>query len=243
MNITTYREWLTNVPDDLLAILKEVNKYGFEVRIVGGAVRDIAMGIEPRDIDLATDALPEELMFILNKYKYDIGISMINPKGIEHGTIVVTTESDEEYEITSLAYSIKDIDDRLKVSHHRDWKADALRRDFTMNSMSLAFDGKVYDYLGGLRDLANEKIKFNGFYKLRMVADPVMILRFAKFCAKLEYPNYNPGIVPFIKKNPHLIEELHQETIDWFVDQCHNGEHPYNADPILLALGVRPSVN
>ena len=132
------------------------SKNKFEVRIIGGAVRDIALGKQPKDIDLATDATPDEMIAMFDK----AGIRHI-PTGIEHGTVTAVIDK-EPYEITTLRADVETDGRRAKVKFVRNWKADAQRRDLPYNAMSLDFNGKIYDDFDGMIDLQNKVSKFVG---------------------------------------------------------------------------------
>ena len=242
MNISIFSDFAESLPIDLVEIMKVFEGYGFEIRIVGGAVRDVAMGKAPRDIDVATDASPDEIAFILQSKYEEFGFVLVDPKGIRHGTMAVTTAFGNTYEITSLAFSIKESNGRLIINRHRDWKTDALRRDFTVNAMSMGPDGELFDYLDGLGDLANERIKFVGFYKLRLALEPIMVLRFAKLATRFKDPKYNISVLKFIRKNQGLLDGIHPETLAWFLEEIRNSENPQNAIPILRSIGIAPEI-
>jgi len=242
VNIAKINDFLKNIPQDLIEIIEGLEFYGFDVRIVGGAVRDILIDKEPRDIDMATDATPDEIIFVLNRIKDKYHLKDIDAHAIEHGTIKVTTNTSNLYEITSLAFQMREREGTIKVRQHRDWKSDALRRDFTINAMSMSLEGIVFDYLGGLNDLANQRIKFIGFYKLRMLLEPILILRFANVLAKFPDPKYNLGIINFISKNRKAIDKIKPETLKKFQSEIKTTEYPNNASIVLDALQLAPSI-
>ena len=243
MNVTKINDFIEAIPVDLINIIRKIEYYGMDIRIVGGAVRDLLMNEEPRDIDLATDATPDELIFILNKLYDDMEFKNIDTGGIEHGTIKVLTKDNNLYEITSLAFHIRERGASIKTVQHRDWKIDALRRDFTINAMSMTMDGVIYDYLNGLNDLVNQRVKFVGFYKLKMLIDPIIILRFAKILTKFPNPEYNPSIIDFISSHAKLIDTIKPETLKWFRQEIKNSDNPDSATPALKALKLAPKIH
>ena len=121
---------------------------GEEVRVVGGAVRNALLGVEVADIDLAAAALPEVIAAKAEK----AGLRVV-PTGIEHGTLTLVFD-DVHFEVTSLREDIETDGRRAKVRFGRDFEAYALRRDFTVNALSVDAEGKLYDYTGSLKDLA-----------------------------------------------------------------------------------------
>lgn len=149
---------------------------GFQARYVGGCVRDAVLGLPNRDIDIATDALPERSMSLIR----DLGMTAV-PTGIDHGT--VTAVGHRHYEITTLRRDVSTDGRRASVAFTDDWREDAARRDFTMNAMFLDGDGAVLDFFGGLEDLAAGRVRFVGEAERRLAEDNLRLLRFFRFHA------------------------------------------------------------
>jgi poly(A) polymerase len=148
-----------------------------ETRIVGGAVRNALMGASVSEIDFATTALPEEVM----RRAALSGFKPV-PTGIEHGTVTVVVHG-RPFEVTTLREDIETDGRRAIVRFGRSFAADALRRDFTMNALSLGRDGKVHDEVGGLADIAARRVRFIGEARQRIAEDYLRILRFFRFHA------------------------------------------------------------
>jgi tRNA nucleotidyltransferase/poly(A) polymerase len=104
------------------------------------------------------------------------------PTGIEHGTVTVVIQG-QPFEVTTLRVDVETFGRKANVRFGRDWKADAERRDFTMNALSVSADGTVYDYVGGLADLAARRVRFIGDPGRRIGEDYLRILRFFRFHA------------------------------------------------------------
>jgi poly(A) polymerase len=167
--------WLGEAPlSDLLALL---DRGGEEVRVVGGAVRNTLLGDAPGDVDIATTAVPSEVI----KRVEAAGFKAV-PTGIEHGTITAIAGG-RPFEITTLREDVETFGRHAKVAFGRDWKRDAERRDFTINALSVARDGIIYDYVGGLRDIAERRVRFIGDAASRIAEDYLRILRFFRFHA------------------------------------------------------------
>jgi poly(A) polymerase len=167
--------WLEQAPlRDLLAAL---DRDGEEARIVGGAVRNALLGEPLGDIDVATTALPEEVIRRVEA----AGFKAV-PTGIEHGTVTVVAAG-RPFEVTTLREDVETFGRHAKVAFGRDWKRDAERRDFTMNALSVARDGTVHDYAGGLADIAARRVRFIGDADRRIAEDYLRILRFFRFHA------------------------------------------------------------
>jgi len=158
-------------------LLKLLNRDGEEARVVGGAVRNTLLGLPVAEIDVATTALPEEVM----RRVAAAGGKAI-PTGIEHGTITALIDH-HPVEVTTLRQDVETFGRKARVAFGRDWKMDAERRDFTINALSVASDGTVYDYVGGFDDISAQRVRFIGEPQRRIEEDYLRILRFFRFHA------------------------------------------------------------
>ena len=129
-------------------VLELLNANGEEARVVGGAVRNALLGLTPGDIDIATTALPDEVV----RRARAAGIKSV-PTGIDHGTVTLVIDG-QPYEVTTLREDTETFGRKAKVAFGRDWVRDAERRDFTMNGLSVDANGVVYDHVGGIADAA-----------------------------------------------------------------------------------------
>lgn len=150
---------------------------GEETRIVGGAVRNALIGHPTTDVDMATTATPD---IVMQRAK-DAGLRCV-PTGFEHGTVTVVVAG-RPFEVTSLREDVETDGRRAKVRFGRDFDADAGRRDFTINSMSLTRDGVLHDPLGGEADLVARRVRFIGDADQRIAEDYLRVLRFFRFSA------------------------------------------------------------
>lgn len=148
-----------------------------EVRVVGGAVRNALLGEPVADIDLAAAALPQDVADKAAR----AGLRVI-PTGIDHGTLTLIADG-AHFEITSLREDVETDGRRARVRFGGDFAADALRRDFTINALSVDANGELYDYVGGLDDLARRRVRFIGDAGQRIAEDYLRILRFFRFSA------------------------------------------------------------
>ena len=119
--------------DELKYIFQLFKKNNYELRIAGGAVRDLLLNKKPHDIDLASDALPEQMVDIFNKEN----IRIINLKGLKHGTIPIRIDDRVNYEITGLRLDVEAYGSNAEVEFKDDWHKDAIRRDLTINALFL----------------------------------------------------------------------------------------------------------
>ena len=167
--------WLTDgALGKLMAVL---DCDGEEARVVGGAVRNVLMGEPTGDIDVATTALPDEVM----RRAQAAGFKAV-PTGIEHGTVTVVVDHGP-FEVTTLREDVETFGRHAVVRFGRDWRADAARRDFTINALSLSRDGVVHDHVGGLADIAVRRVRFIGQASARIAEDYLRVLRFFRFHA------------------------------------------------------------
>ncbi|WP_420101362.1 CCA tRNA nucleotidyltransferase [Bosea sp. (in: a-proteobacteria)] len=171
----------------LARLLAALDGQGEETRVVGGAVRNLLLGTAPSDVDLATTALPQETM----RRGRQAGFKAI-PTGIEHGTVTLVGEG-ESFEVTTLRQDVETDGRRARVVFGRDFVADALRRDFTINALGLDAAGRVHDVCGGLGDLQARRVRFIGEPAERIREDYLRILRFFRFHA--QYGDGEPDAV------------------------------------------------
>jgi len=149
-----------------------------EARLVGGAVRDVLAGRPATDVDLATPLAPEAVVRALE----GAGIRAV-PTGIEHGTVTAVAGG-RGFEVTTLRRDLETDGRHAVVAFTADWRADAARRDFTINAMSATRDGAVFDYFGGAADLRAGMVRFVGDAATRIAEDYLRILRFFRFFAR-----------------------------------------------------------
>jgi poly(A) polymerase len=167
--------WLTSGPT--ARVLALLNGDGEEARVVGGAVRNALLRIPIGDIDIATTAVPPE---VIRRAKA-AGIKSV-PTGIEHGTVTLVADG-RPFEVTTLREDTETFGRKAKVAFGRDWVADAQRRDFTINGLSVDAEGLVHDHVGGLDDIAARRVRFIGDPNQRIAEDYLRILRFFRFHA------------------------------------------------------------
>jgi poly(A) polymerase len=158
-------------------LLDVLDRDGEEARVIGGAVRNTLLGLPVHEFDVATTALPEEVARRVEA----AGFKAV-PTGIEHGTITVVVGK-HPFEVTTLRRDVETYGRHAKVEFGRDWRGDAHRRDFTINAFSVTRHGTLYDYVGGLADLEDRRVRFIGDPRERIREDYLRILRFFRFHA------------------------------------------------------------
>ncbi len=168
------------------------------VRVVGGAVRDHLLGLAVRDVDLATTLTPLQAVAALNQ----AGIKTL-PTGIDHGTITALLD-DTAIEITTLRQDVATDGRHAIVCFGTDWRADAARRDFTINALYLSPTGQLFDYHQGLADLAARRVCFIGNPHQRIQEDVLRLLRFFRFSASYAAELDADGLTAAITLSPQL---------------------------------------
>ncbi|WP_138935788.1 CCA tRNA nucleotidyltransferase [Roseovarius arcticus] len=168
--------WLQDAP--LAAIFAAFQVAGFRAYLVGGAVRNAVLGEAIGDLDLATDATPEQMAQLANA----AGMKSI-PTGIDHGTMTLVA-SGVPFEITTFRRDVETDGRHATVSFTSDIQEDARRRDFTMNALYARSDCEVIDPLGGLPDALARRVRFIEDAGQRIREDYLRILRFFRFHAQ-----------------------------------------------------------
>jgi poly(A) polymerase len=173
--VLDYAPWLKSGPT--ARVLELLNGSGEEARVVGGAVRNALLKIPTGDIDIATTAVPTE---VIRRAKA-AGIKSV-PTGIEHGTVTLVVEA-QPFEVTTLREDTETFGRKARVAFGRDWVRDAERRDFTINGLSVDAAGVVHDHVGGLDDILAKRVRFIGDPDARISEDYLRILRFFRIHA------------------------------------------------------------
>lgn len=161
------------------SVIEQLEQAGFEAVIVGGAVRDALLDRPAHDVDVATNALPEEVKTVFQK-TVDIGI--------QHGTVLVIVPAGP-VEVTTYRTDGEYTDHRRPQNVHfvRSLKEDLQRRDFTMNAIAMRRDGSFVDYYGGRQDIEKRVIRAVGEAEKRFAEDALRMLRAIRFSAQLDF--------------------------------------------------------
>ncbi len=193
----------TRLPNSALTVVRTLQQAGFEAYIVGGAVRDLLLGLKPKDFDVATNATPEQVKPLFRRAlligrRFRIVHVLFGREVIEVSTFRATPDAQraaavdgDERNTRELAGKLHAVDASGRVLRDNVWGAqdeDAARRDFTVNA--LYYDPTrdiVVDYHHGLRDLKARTLRMIGDPAQRYREDPVRLLRVARFAAKLGF--------------------------------------------------------
>ena len=190
-------------------IFEAINNYSesSEVRYVGGCIRKVINKEVVDDIDLATNLKPNEICEALKNK--DINFY---ETGIEHGTVTAVID-EYKYEITSLRKDVKTDGRHAKVEFSLDWKEDAARRVFSINSIYSDARGNLFDPNNGKKDLEEGLIHFIGDAEIRIKEDYLRILRYVRFFLNYSNHKHKPEIIKIIKRNIGGISKLSSERL------------------------------
>ena len=192
--------------DFACSLLLALETAGFEARLVGGCVRDKLLGLEPKDYDITTNALPEETTKVL-----ETAHLKVIPTGVDYGTVTVVSQG-HSVEITTLREDVETDGRRARVKFGKSFEKDAARRDFTINSLSSDLRGNVYDYYEGKKHLKEKKIVFVGDPETRIREDFLRILRLYRFKARFGF-SYDESLEEILLKTASGLEKVSQERI------------------------------
>ena len=190
-------------------IFQAINSYSSlsEIRYVGGCVRKILNKEEVDDIDLATNLEPKEICDALKKCKINY-----YETGIKHGTVTALID-DFKFEITSLREDVLTDGRHAKVKFTKDWKKDAARRDFTINSIYSDYDGNIFDPYNGKEDLEKGEVNFIGNPDKRIQEDYLRILRYIRFFLHYSKNKHREETIKSIRRNLDGITKISKERL------------------------------
>ena len=178
-----------------------------DIRYVGGCIRKIINNEKVDDVDLATNLEPKKVCEALKKNNIKYFES-----GIEHGTITAI-EDEYKFEITTLRKDILTDGRHAKVEFSNDWKADALRRDFTINAIYSDKNGNLFDPFNGKKDLEQGIVTFIGDANQRIQEDYLRILRYLRFFFDYSKQPHNLDVIRALKINIGGVSKLSKERL------------------------------
>jgi len=219
-------------------LLKALSVEGHPVRFVGGCVRDGLLGhLDPSgDLDLATPALPHDVAAFLRQ----AGIKVI-PTGLQHGTVTAIANG-QSFEITTLREDIACDGRHATVQFTDNFVADAARRDFTINAMSVDQDGKLYDYFDGRDDLKAGRLRFVGDAERRVREDYLRILRFFRFFASFGKRPADRDALAACRNNADRLHDLSGERIRSEMLKLLRANDPIDALKLMAETGVTSNI-
>ncbi|MBF0167879.1 MAG: CCA tRNA nucleotidyltransferase [Alphaproteobacteria bacterium] len=226
--------WMTS--ESTQAVLRALASSGSEARFVGGCVRDAVLKRAVKDIDIATPLEPVEVMRLLEA----AGIRVI-PTGLAHGTVTAVIGK-EHFEITTLRHDVESFGRHARVAFTDDWEADAMRRDFTINALSMSADGMIHDPVNGLADLGRGLVRFVGDPQSRIKEDVLRLLRFFRFHAYYGHPPAHVPSLAACRALAHLLPNLSGERIRGEMLRLFMAPDPAGALSLMQGEKVLPHI-
>ena len=230
---------MTRIEADFLSdaaaqrVLALLVRAGHQALVVGGAVRNALLRMPASDIDIATDAHPEQVM----AYAKAEGLKAV-PTGIEHGTVTVI-EQGRPFEVTTFRRDVETDGRRAVVAFSDRVEDDALRRDFTMNALYATPKGEVIDLVGGLQDIAARRLRFVGDPEARIREDYLRILRFFRFHACYGAPGLaDPAALAASAALAGGLGQISKERIGHEMQKLLAAPDPTNALRLMQDSGV-----
>ncbi|WP_223554620.1 CCA tRNA nucleotidyltransferase [Lysinibacillus sphaericus] len=216
------------------SVIEQLENAGFEAVVVGGAVRDAILGRPAHDVDVATNAMPEEVKSVFN-HTVDVGI--------QHGTVLVIVPAGP-VEVTTYRTDGDYIDHRRpeEVQFVRSLKEDLQRRDFTMNAIAMRRDGSFIDYYGGRQDIEAGVIRAVGNAQRRFTEDALRMLRAVRFSAQLGFVIESETLVAMQIKAAD-ISWIAKERIKAELDKLWIGKDVFNGIQKLEESGLAAYLN
>lgn len=215
---------------EIIRILREA---GFRAYWAGGSVRDLVMGHEPQDYDVATDARPEQVMKLFPKTV---------PVGVSFGVVKVI-ENEFEFEVTTFRSDGRYIDGRHPAEvHYSDDREDAARRDFTINGMFYdPLKKEIIDYVEGRRDIAAGVIRAIGDPHERFEEDKLRLMRAIRFSARFGY-GIEPRTEAALRDLAGQIQQISAERIRDELKKILTGPNPSAGVSLLIKTGLMKTI-
>lgn len=216
------------------ALCAAIGQGGYRALFVGGCVRNALLGAAASDIDIATDATPDQVISIADS----AGFRAV-PTGIDHGTVTVVVKG-TAFEVTTFRKDVATDGRRAVVAFSRDIRDDALRRDFTMNALYADASGTVVDPLDGLPDLLARRVRFIEDAGTRIREDYLRALRFFRFHAYYADPanGWDSDALSGIASNLDGLETLSAERVGAEMVKLLSAPDPSPALAVMAQTGV-----
>ncbi|SFE15285.1 poly(A) polymerase [Sulfitobacter brevis] len=228
--------WLTDAAAQKLC--RAIEAGGHKIYFVGGCVRDALLGRFGGDVDLSTDALPEQVITLASA----AGLKSV-PTGIAHGTVTVVADG-TPFEITTFRRDVETDGRRAVVAFSDNITDDARRRDFTMNALYADVQGRLIDPLEGLPDLLARRVVFIEDASARIREDYLRILRYFRFSALFTAPDqgYDPEVLAAISANIDGLETLSADRIGLEIRKLLAAPDPAPTLAVMRQIGVLPAI-
>lgn len=223
------------MPKSVSKILEAFDKAGYEIYIVGGAVRDIVMGRNTNDWDFTTDATPEEILEVIPGGLYNNQFGTVftdNPDDPNRPHEITTFRTEEGYE---------DFRHPTKIVWGKSLKEDLARRDFTINSLALDKNLKIIDLYDGQKDIDAKLIRAVGDPNERFSEDALRMMRAVRIAAELGF-TIEEKTFDAIKKNAPLINKIAKERVKDELFKLLASPNPYEGTILFRSGGLMAEI-
>ena len=226
---------INNFNEVEIKILNKLNEYG-EGYIVGGAIRDILLGLKPKDVDFTTNLPYGTLKTLFSEYTpketgKSFGVLRIRINNIDYEIAKFRKDNYEEKD------GLKIILEEKKVSFVDDIRNDLARRDFTINAIAYNQKAGIIDLYNGQKDIENRIINFVGKSEERIIEDPLRVLRAFRFMSRLKF-SLSENTIKAIKKQKKLLKNIPEERITVEFSKLLLGENIKNTLTLMKDTGV-----
>ena len=201
-----------HISDNALKVLHRLNSHGYQAFLVGGCIRDLMLDLHPKDFDIATSATPEEVRGLFRNSRiigrrFKLIHVVFGREVIEVATFRASHRAEDDEHDSSISHHSQK-GRILRDNVYGTIEDDAIRRDFTMNSLYYTTtDFSIHDYCGGVQDIHNKVIRLIGDPETRYREDPVRMLRAIRFAAKLDFHIADSTAAP-IATLAHLLKDI-----------------------------------
>lgn len=220
-----------DLPQGVRTIVEAICRKEYEAYVVGGCVRDSLLGKDPKDWDICTNALPQEVMNIFED-------CLVIPTGLKHGTVTVVQDG-VPYEVTTYRTDSEYTDGRhpRRVDFVQNLREDLARRDFTINAMAYSEEEGLQDYFGGQRDLEQKVIRTVGTPEERFSEDYLRMLRAIRFASVLDF-SIEEVTFRAIQKQAGSIRRISGERVRDELSKMMGSDHAVDALEKLRKSGL-----
>ncbi|TVS03837.1 MAG: CCA tRNA nucleotidyltransferase [Rhodobacteraceae bacterium] len=224
--------------DQAQPVLRSLSEAGYQALVVGGCVRNSLMGVPVTDVDISTDARPEQVMALAERD----GMRAV-PTGLPHGTVTLVHEG-HGYEVTTFRRDVETHGRHATIAFSGNIAEDAARRDFTINALYARPDGTVIDPLGGRPDIAARRVRFVGDARARIAEDYLRILRFFRFHAQYGDPfgGVDAEALAACAESAHGLDTLSAERIGGEMRRLLAAPDPAPSVAAMAQTGVLPRI-
>jgi len=243
---TLQKNLIQKIPKEVSHVTDTLEKAGFEAYLVGGCVRDLILGREPKDWDVTTSAKPEQIIGLFEKTVYEntFGtVAVVVPRETQRDEVIRETSENMVIEVTPYRIETKYSDfrhpDEVKFSDNL--SDDLKRRDFTVNALALDSKGHLTDLFEGIKDIKDKTLRAVGNPDDRFVEDALRMLRAIRFACQLNF-SVSYETTESILKNADLLAKISAERIRDEFEKIIMSENPSTGIVMLQKFNLLKNI-